>query len=84
MDESGICNAAILCVSFVAGVGCGSVGAGVEKWSDLTGQVEVGVSSRPAMVASLTDGSTGRPPRLTSFYCAMSVLPFFKFAICLA
>ncbi len=53
-------------VTFVAGVGCGSVGAGVEKWSDLTGQVEVGVSSRPAMVASLTDGSTGRPPRPTS------------------
>jgi hypothetical protein len=59
----GFATPLLYCVSFVAGVGCGSVGAGVEKWSDLTGQVEVGVSSRPAMVASLTDGSTGRPAR---------------------
>ena len=32
--------------------------AGVERWADLTAQAEVTVSSRQAMVPSLTDGST--------------------------
>ena len=31
---------------------------GVEKWGDLTGQVELSVSSRQAMIPSLNDGST--------------------------
>ena len=36
----------------------GFSGAGVEQWKDLTNVAELSVSSRPAMIASLTDGST--------------------------
>merc|ERR1719347_1292365 len=36
----------------------GHVEGGVERWADLTSQVEVNVSSRQAMIPSLTDGST--------------------------
>ena len=38
--------------------GAGHGGGGVEKWSDLTSQVELSVSSRQAMLASLIDSST--------------------------
>ena len=34
-------------------------GAGVEHWNDITSMAEISVSSRPSMLASLTDGSTG-------------------------
>ena len=33
-------------------------GAGVEQWTDLTASAEISVSSRPSMIASLTDGTT--------------------------
>merc|ERR1719158_2645284 len=36
----------------------GHIEGGVEQWADLTSQVEVNVSSRQAMIPSLTDGST--------------------------
>ena len=33
-------------------------GAGVEQWTDLTSMADISVSSRPAMIGSLTDGTT--------------------------
>ena len=35
------------------------MGAGVEHWNDMTSMADISVSSRPSMLPSLTDGSTG-------------------------
>jgi hypothetical protein len=53
------------------------MGAGVEQWTDLTSQVELTVSSRPAMIASLTDGSTGTNSSCTDNVCLFLALYLF-------